>query len=339
MEPAPPLRELRGAEGGQFTVFRDEGEDARLRLRSVDVADTGRDDWVQFTLRFDPENEATVEHDCYRLYNSDLGEFDLTLSPTATPDPDPNSVEYEATFSRHVPDREPARPDDGLSRRGILASLLGVSLGASLLDDFFGGGGDGGAVGPAAATAGAGGSGTIGEPFLGTIAMFGFDFAPRNWQLCDGQVVAISQYTALFSLLGTQYGGDGQTTLGLPDLQGRVPVHQGSGPGGNYGMGDTGGSASVRLSESEIPSHDHGQSLQVPTSSAEGNRVQPGGNAPAAQPDARGTDPVYTDGSTDGSMPVTGTVEQTGGGTAHENMPPYSTVNYCIATIGIYPQR
>ena len=336
IDPVPPLAELRGVEGGTFTVFREGGDDAELRLRSVDVRRDGREEWEQFALRFDPVGETHVEQDLYRVYNEDLGEFDVTVSPSVTADPDPDDVDYEAVVNRHVPDREPAGTSGAdVSRRGILASLLGVALGSTVLDSFLGGGSGEGTA--RAATAGASVAGT--SPLLGTIGMFGFDFAPRDWATCDGQLMAISQNTALFSLLGNQYGGDGRTTFGIPDLRGRFPMHQGNRDGIGYPPGDTGGSRTVSLSESELPVHGHGQDLSVPVSTSEGNAVNPDGNAPAAQPDARGTDPVYTDESTDGSMAVAGDVSETGGGRGHQNMPPYQVINYCVALYGTYPSR
>ena len=96
------------------------------------------------------------------------------------------------------------------------------------------------------------------EPFIGQIQPFAFNFAPRNWALCDGQLLPISQNTALFSLIGTTYGGDGRTTFGLPDLRGRVPIHQGHGPGlSSYVIGQTGGSATNTLTQAQMPSHTH----------------------------------------------------------------------------------
>src|SRR5437016_8098704 len=114
------------------------------------------------------------------------------------------------------------------------------------------------------------------DPFLAEIRMFPFNFAPKGWAWCDGQLVPISQNTALFSLLGTTYGGDGRSTFALPDLQGRAPMHPGQGPGLSlHDLGETGGSDTVTLLESEIPSHSH----TLNASSTVGNRTNPGGNA------------------------------------------------------------
>jgi|GEM_PF-285782 len=331
-DPEPAVSDLLGFEGETFTVYREEGEDVELRLRTVDVCETVDDEWEQFVLRFDPVGDPGLEQDLYRVGHPGLGAFDATLSPTPTPDPDPKAVQYEAVFNRHRPGMEGTAASDGrFSRRGILASLVGAAAGWSLLGELFGGG-TSGPIG----TASAAGQ----DPYIGSIEMFGFQFAPQNWAKCNGQLLPISQNNALFSLLGTQYGGDGRTTFRLPDLRGRVPIHQGQGPDGNrYSVGQTGGSSSVALSSDEIPAHDHGQDMTVPVSTDEGDALTPDGNALAAQPDARGETPNYTTGPTDGSMDVTGSVSSTGGGQAHENMPPYQTVNYCIALRGTYPSR
>src|SRR3954454_5741331 len=117
------------------------------------------------------------------------------------------------------------------------------------------------------------------DPFIGELRLFGFNFAPRNWATCDGQLMSISQNTALFSLLGTQYGGNGQTTFALPDLRGRVPKHAGQGPGlSTYTIGQVGGTETQTLSASQMPAHTHA----VAASTDDATTSQPGGKVPAA---------------------------------------------------------
>lgn len=153
------------------------------------------------------------------------------------------------------------------------------------------------------------------EPFIGELRLFAGNFAPRGWAFCLGQLVPISQNTALFSLLGTTYGGDGRTTFGLPDLSDRVPIGQGRGPGlSDRGLGDTGGAAEVRLTAAQLPAHTH----------------------PAASGGAvtnRSTDAIPAHGGLyTGSLPE-------GPGEAHNNRPPYLGVNYIIALVGVFPSR
>lgn len=163
------------------------------------------------------------------------------------------------------------------------------------------------------------------EPFLGQIMMVGFTFAPRGWAMCDGQLLPISQNQALFSLLGTIYGGDGRTTFALPDLRGRVPVHFGPG----ITLGSRVGEETHTLSIPEMPAHDH-------TASASGlppQEDEPGGNYWAQSDGASG----YA-AAGDGAMGA-GAVSATGGGQGHENMQPYLTINFVIALQGLFPSR
>ena len=164
------------------------------------------------------------------------------------------------------------------------------------------------------------------EPFIGSIILFGGNFAPRNWAFCNGQLLAISQNTALFSLLGTTYGGNGQTTFALPDLRGRAPIHFGQGPGlTNYDLGQVGGEETVTLTQAQLPPHTHTQ----PTTNGQQTTNRPGNALPA-----RGG--VYSNES-DGSAfhPTTAT----GGGQPHDNRSPYLAVNYIICLFGIFPSR
>ena len=167
------------------------------------------------------------------------------------------------------------------------------------------------------------------EPFLGEIRMFGTSFNPRGWLNCDGQLLPISQYDALFSLFGTMYGGDGRTTFGLPELRGRVPIHVGQGPGlPDFRQGSKGGTPNVTLNVNEIPSHFH----TVSCSSEDGETDEPVGNVHAK---AGGGETIYA-GSADETMENTG---NTGGNREHNNMQPYQVIRYCVAVQGVYPSR
>ena len=165
------------------------------------------------------------------------------------------------------------------------------------------------------------------EPFIGTIQMFGFNFAPRGWALCDGQLLPIAQNTALFSLLGTTYGGDGRTTFALPDLRGRVAIHQGTGPGlTNRRIGQNGGTE--RISISQMPEHTH----IAKGFSGSGNQEGPGGNTWAQ----KNRDDDYSDQLPNVEMNPNA-IQDTGGNSEH--MPPYLVVNHCIALVGLFPSR
>ena len=170
------------------------------------------------------------------------------------------------------------------------------------------------------------------EPFIGQIGVFGFNFAPRGWAKCDGQLLPIANYTALYSLLGTTYGGDGRTTFGLPDFRGRAPISQGQGPGlTNRTIGQKGGSETVTLTANTMPTHTHVATLKATTS--DGAPGAPTGKvlAPKNQ---------YFTGSSNTNMGATSISNaNTGGSQAHANMQPYQVVNFCIALEGIYPSR
>ena len=167
------------------------------------------------------------------------------------------------------------------------------------------------------------------EPFLGQITIFGFNFAPRSWALCDGQVLPINQNQALFSLLGTTFGGDGQTTFALPDLRGRTPLHQGTGPGlSSRPLGSKGGEQTHALTTTEIPNHTHA----ARASSADGNAPVPTNNVLAAANNAYRPPDNLT-------ALQAGTLATTGTGQGHENMQPYLTLSFCIALMGVFPSR
>jgi microcystin-dependent protein len=165
------------------------------------------------------------------------------------------------------------------------------------------------------------------EPFLGEIAIFGFNFPPRGWALCNGQLLPISQNTALFSLLGTTYGGNGQTNFALPNLQGRTPIHFAS----NHVQGETGGAESHTLSTPELPVHAH----PAQCSNAPGTSKSPAGNVPAAE--ANGAIGVYS--TVSNATLNAGAVSIAGGGQPHENMQPFLALNFAIAMVGIFPSR
>lgn len=169
------------------------------------------------------------------------------------------------------------------------------------------------------------------DQFLAEIRVFPFNFAPRGWAQCNGQILPISQNTALFSLLGTYYGGNGTSNFALPNFQGSVPIHQGTGPGlSPYELGEAGGSTTVTLLANEVPAHGHGFSGD-PTAKKEVTNVANAAPAGAGSP-AYSTAPPNTTMSPAMLGPA-------GGNQPHENMQPYLTLNFCIATTGIFPSR
>jgi microcystin-dependent protein len=173
-------------------------------------------------------------------------------------------------------------------------------------------------------------------PFIGQITLFAGNFAPRGYRFCDGSLLAISQNTALFSILGTTYGGNGQTNFALPDLRGRVPIHAGVGPGlSSYVLGEKAGVEQVTLLSTQIPSHVHGAGVNASTGAS--NTVSPGGAvlAVSAQGNAYATgNPTLSAMSTSAA-----TVLNAGGNQPHSNMQPYLALNFIIATQGIFPAR
>jgi microcystin-dependent protein len=169
------------------------------------------------------------------------------------------------------------------------------------------------------------------DPFVAEIRIFPFNFAPKGWAWCDGQLLPLSQNTALFSLLGTVYGGDGKSNFALPDLQGRAPMHPGQGPGLSlHDLGETGGSETVTLLESEIPGHSH--TLRFSDNVAERNN--PAGNFYGIPQSGQ----VYAPASNLTSMSPS-TLSPSGGDAPHNNMQPYLTFYFCIALQGVFPPR
>jgi microcystin-dependent protein len=175
---------------------------------------------------------------------------------------------------------------------------------------------------------------------LAVIWMFGGNFAPRNWAFCDGQLLAISQYSALFSLLGTTYGGDGRTTFGLPEMRGRVPMHAGNGPGlSSRPLGQRSGVETVTLNSTQIPSHSHPATTttQIAASSTAGSEPNVNGQYIANHAGAFNEDP--TAGVTMAGATSTTTVNNAGGSLSHNNLQPYMVVNFVICLAGIFPSR
>ncbi len=174
------------------------------------------------------------------------------------------------------------------------------------------------------------------DQFLGEIRIMPYTFAPSGWAFCQGQLLSISQNAALFSLLGTNFGGNGTSNFGLPNLQGNVPVMAGQGPGlSSYVLGQTGGAASVTLNTNQIAGHTH----NVQCLAAGGNATTPVANGFAEVTSGRGTTAMYAaapDGTTNLSAAA---VSSAGGGQPHNNMAPYLVLNFCIAMVGIYPTR
>lgn len=167
------------------------------------------------------------------------------------------------------------------------------------------------------------------DPFVAEIRIFPFNFPPRGWAFCNGQLLPISQNTALFSLLGTTYGGDGKSTFALPDMQGNVPVHPGQGQGlSDRFLGEIGGSQAVTLLQSEVPIHTHA----LNGSDERGDATSPVGNMAGT-----GTD-MYAPGPPTKMMALQA-IAPTGGSLPHNNMMPYLVLNFCIAMQGIFPQR
>ena len=171
------------------------------------------------------------------------------------------------------------------------------------------------------------------EPFYGEVKMFGCNFAPQGWALCNGQVLQIQQNTGLFSLLGTFYGGDGRTTFGLPDFQGRCAIGVGQGPGlTNHEVGEVGGEASHSLTVPELPAHSH----PITATSDSATSAQPGGGRLAKAVSAGF---AYGTGGSPVEMSTAAVAPSTGFGAPHSNLQPYLTLTFCIALQGIFPQR
>jgi len=179
------------------------------------------------------------------------------------------------------------------------------------------------------------------EPFLGEIRIVGFNFAPRGWAFCDGGILVISQNTALFALLGTTYGGNGQTTFALPDFRGRhaVGVNRGSPSGGDYDLGQIGGTETVTLTSAQMPAHVHqarGHAGSASDASTPSSDTVWGASTTPLYATAIPAQPMA--GATTGAM-AADALAASGGSQPHENQPPYLTLNYIIALEGVFPSR
>ena len=170
-------------------------------------------------------------------------------------------------------------------------------------------------------------------PFIGQICMFGGNFAPRGWAFCQGQILSIAQNTALYSILGTTYGGNGQTTFGLPDLRYRVPVGTGTVTGlGSMTMGQMGGEVNHTLISTEMPAHNH--ALQIPTTSGDSTAKNPNGNILGGT-----ASPTYAAANTANGQIGGAAIGIAGGSQPHNIMQPYLGLNFIIAMEGVYPSR
>jgi microcystin-dependent protein len=170
----------------------------------------------------------------------------------------------------------------------------------------------------------------VGQPFIGEIRMFAGTFAPAGWAFCNGQLLPIAEHDALFTLIGTTYGGDGQNTFALPDLQGRIPIHQGTGAGlSPRVLGQAGGTESVTLTQNQIPAHGH--TLLGSTNVA--TLTDPGGNVLAQS----GTFDAYQSDPSLNAPMAAQSISPLGGSQPHENMQPFVVVSFIIALVGIFP--
>lgn len=179
------------------------------------------------------------------------------------------------------------------------------------------------------------------DPFLGEIRLMALNFAPRDWMLCQGQILPISQNTALFSLLGNRYGGNGQTTFALPDLRGRTYVGIGQGPGlSPYTQGDVTGTETETLNLTQLPMHLHSLTAStMPANSGTADQTTVSNNYYATPPSGQPAQYALDGGVNMAADVLSGTSGSVGNGKAHENRMPYLVLNYCIAVQGIFPQR
>lgn len=170
----------------------------------------------------------------------------------------------------------------------------------------------------------------MGQPYVGEIRMFGGNFAPAGWNFCDGSLLSIAENETLFNLVGTTYGGDGESTFGVPDLRGRAPIHQGQGPGlQNYVIGELVGVESVTITSQQMPAHSH--SLVASTASA--NQITGAGGFLAAMPSLA----PYISGNPPDASLNGGSILPSGGSQPHDNTQPYLVINFIISLFGIYP--
>ena len=186
------------------------------------------------------------------------------------------------------------------------------------------------------------------DPYLSEIALFSFGFAPKGWATCSGQLLPINQNQALFSLLGTTYGGDGRTNFALPDLRGRAPIGFGQGPAlGSYFLGEAAGAEAVNLSVAQLPQHTHvmsanGLTVAAKCSNSAGNQQTPVGNVPSIE--AAGVTATYSNALPDanmnsGAIAMGGASAMSGGSQAHANVQPFLALTFCIALVGVFPSQ
>ncbi|MEM1181030.1 MAG: tail fiber protein [Acidobacteriota bacterium] len=170
------------------------------------------------------------------------------------------------------------------------------------------------------------------EPFLAEVRIVGFNFAPRGWAFCDGQILPINQNQSLYSLLGTTYGGDGRTSFALPDMRGRVPMHVGASNGTEHREGQKSGEETHTLAASEMPQHDHAMhgTSNAPSSTSPSNAM------PAQAPTSVGN--LYRQDTINATF-RSASILNVGGGQAHNNMQPYLAINFVIALQGLFPSR
>ncbi|MFC5368704.1 phage tail protein [Salinirubrum litoreum] len=303
---APSLSTLTEYEGETFDVESDAG--VGLRLDEVDRRRVG-DDWEAFSLWFSSDDESVLPQGHYRFAAPDGEEFDVTVAPTHSATAAPETHTYEAVFDRPAPDGE--TPD-------VSAALAaGHHLPAA-------------GVEPQSAT-------VAGDEYVGQVILFGGARTIQGFYECDGALVSIQQLSALYSLIGTKYGGDGTSTFGLPNLSGRVPMHRSS----QHGIGSAVGSAETRLAIDNVPVHSHGATnLSVPVSDVSGSEPDPDGNVLTTDPHGggRGAKTIYTpENEMSGSMVVAGETDQVGMGAAFNNVQPSLAMNYEMCVTGIYP--
>lgn len=170
----------------------------------------------------------------------------------------------------------------------------------------------------------------MGSPYVGEIRMFGGNFAPAGWMFCAGQLLPISEYETLFNLIGTTYGGDGQSTFALPDLQGRVPIHQGTNLGTTYIIGESGGSESVTITAQQVPIHNHAVFASTNTATS----TTAAGNVTASTNQLK----IYTEGGPSKTFAPTA-VSPIGGSQPHDNMQPYLCLSFIISLFGVFPSQ
>jgi microcystin-dependent protein len=169
------------------------------------------------------------------------------------------------------------------------------------------------------------------QPYVGEIRMFGGNFAPAGWMFCEGQLLPISENETLFNLIGTTYGGDGQSTFALPDLRGRLPIHNGTGGGGTYQLAQTGGAEEVTLTVQQIPIHSHA----LVASTTTGNQNAPANQVLAASPSVK----MYIEDTPDATLNAANSVTPVGGSQPHSNFQPYLCIDFIISLFGIFPTQ